>query len=144
MGDQTATTGSFAAAFDGTVYKLADVAANYGKIDMIFYSGSTLGKFIAGPTDDQIQTITWSNAVNWANWNPKNDTKFGKVTAADFDGATYASVAALTAGTTRVSSLANGDVVAFKTAAGKYGVFKVTALSTEITIEVKIQDQPAR
>ena len=83
-----------------------------------------------------------------------NETKFRKAAAADFDNATYNSVATLGAladldfangGDTPIEGLAVGDAYAFKTADAKYGIFSVTAVTgtNEGTIgfTVKIQDE---
>ncbi len=65
----------------------------------------------------------------------------------DYDSATYTSVAQLISDNDNnkiASDLKVGDVVAFKTASGKYGILKVKAISSNsdtgtITIDYKIQ-----
>ena len=143
LGAQNNSVGSFAAAFDGTVYTIAQVEANQAKIDIVYYYGTTSKDWLAAPSDSDIKTFNWDAALS-TKWSTRNSTMFKKVTATDYDNATYSSVAALAPTESGVKTLAAGDVLAIKTASGKYGVLKVTSVGGkadgQIKFSVKIQD----
>jgi len=143
-GQDNTTVGSFAAAFDGTVYKIVDAKANPSKIDIVYYysvGGSDTKNSLYSATNTDLQGVYSMSAT--ASW---NKTEFVAATANDYTNATYASVQALVTGTTmnKIGNLAVDQVYAFKTAGGKYGVLKVTSVASSasgsITFSVKIQD----
>jgi predicted heme/steroid binding protein len=151
LGAQTSSNGSSFLSVDGTVLQIADAKANSNKVDfMYYYSGGDLSTIVA-PSDASAAT-QFNNATNGvATWSVKNATKLKKLTGVTFESITNASAIedVSSTGSTKVTSLAVGDVVAFKTAstsakASKKGVFKVTAISAattagSITIQVKVE-----
>lgn len=70
-------------------------------------------------------------------------TKFAKVTGVTFDSATDADIAAITPAATKITGLAQGDVIAFLAADGTKGLIQVKALVTGVdgttTVVVKIK-----
>lgn len=140
------SVGSSFSTQDGTVYKVADAKTNSAKIDFIFYYGTTNFATIAAPNDAGAAQFS---VFQLSTWGTRNATKFKVSNTAAFDGATTSQQLAdafSNAGGNEGSAATNlkvGDVVAFKTEAGKNGVFKVTAIdaknSGSITIDVKVQ-----
>lgn len=143
-----ATYGSSFASADGTVYMLADAKTNAAKIDWMYYYGATNLATIASPKDASVTTI-YTGTNGPANWSVRNDTKFAKVTLTA--GVTWdlitndAEIVAKAAGITetKANTLTVGQIIAFKTVAGKMGLIKVTAISGTtagfITYDVKVQ-----
>ncbi len=139
-----AAAGSYATSTNKT-YKSSEAVANSSTIDFIYYyqAGGDLAELFS-PNSSKASTLN-----NYKDMTPKRDTKFKKVTMdettfnAITDDATIVETAtSLTA--SEVTNLVVGDVVAFKTADSKLGLFRVTALtattSGTITITVKVQE----
>ena len=95
------------------------------------------------------QKIFYST-IRAKNWSVKNSTKLAKITLST--GVTWDGISddseivkqANTVTTMKASLLAVGDIIAFKTAAGKMGLIKVTAITETtgadtITYGVKMQ-----
>ena len=156
LGAQDNTTGSFCASFEGMVYTVGELkgAGNYADIDIIYYYGDVNKSALFSPKAIVDADITWGGLLPVSSWTTINETKFRKAAAADFDNATYNSVATLGAladldiangGDAPIEGLAIGDAYAFKTADGKYGIFSITAITgtNEGTVgfTVKIQDE---
>jgi hypothetical protein len=155
LGGQDNAEGSFYASFDGGVYTISTLksGSHFGEIDLIYYVGATNKEAIFSPKAIVDNNITWESSVLIASWGTPNATKFKLVTADDYTNATYASVATLgvdatldiaNGGDTPIVGLKTDDVYAFKTAGGKYGVFKVNAVTAgatnTITLAVKVQE----
>lgn len=140
----------------GDTYKQADAATNAAKVDILYFYGSDAVKASFCSPADPLTTAY----PDVASWSVKNATTFAKsgkafdAIVADADLASaYTTGTPATNGTgtekaARIYNLAKGDVVAFKTAAGKYGVLKVVDIITakggagtgdNITIDVKVQ-----
>jgi len=141
LGAQNNTAAGFAASFEGTVFKAVEAPAQSTIIDVVYYNGNTNAESLMSPSFANANNLT---TTIWANWSVKNATKFVKITAAEYDAATYASVAATTPTLELANHLAVGDVYAFSTINSKKGVFKVTALTAgdngTATFEIKIQN----
>jgi len=155
LGAQDNSTGSFYASLDGSVYTITQLkdGNHYSKIDLIYYVGATNKEAIFSPKAIVDNNITWGSSVATANWGTPNATKFKLAAAADYTDATYASVQTLgsdaaldlaNGGDSPIVGLKVGDVYSFKTAGGKYGVFKVNAVTAgaanTITLAVKVQE----
>jgi hypothetical protein len=156
LGGQDNSNGSFYASLSGgSVYTTALLksGSHFGEIDLIYYVGATNKEAIFSPKAIVDADISWGGLVATTLWGTPNATKFKLAVAADYTDATYASVATLGAdasldlangGDTPIEGLKTGDVYAFKTAGGKYGVFKVTAVTAgatnTITLAVKVQE----
>jgi hypothetical protein len=155
LGAQDNVTGSFFASLTGNVWTIAELksGSHFAQVDLIYYVGATNKEAIFSPKAIVDNNITWSGSVTVASWGTPNATKFKLATASDYTNATFASVQTL--GTDASLDLANGgdnpivglktdDVYSFKTAGGKYGVFKVTAVTAgatnTITLAVKVQE----
>lgn len=140
--------GSSFASFDGTVYTLADAKANAAKIDWMYYYGATNLATLASPNDATVLAI-FTSTNGPANWSVRNDTRFAACTlpsgltwdniTTDAEIVPLASVAA----DTKANMLAIGQIVAFKTVAGKQGLIKIEAITGtgagSITYSVKVQ-----
>lgn len=147
MGAQgNSTVGSFLDAASGQVYLQSDAANNQEKIDIVYYYGSTNMATICAPNDPTVGGGT-GNLTLCEGWATTNATLFGTstVTATDFDAMTDDSTISGLSGMdqSKMTDLKANDVVAFETADGKKGLFKVAALTTgsdgTITIDVKVQ-----
>lgn len=152
LGAQTnATIGSSFASFDGTVYNLTDAKANSSKVDVIFFYGATNLATLSAPSNltDLNQVFTTASAPS--SWTTKNETKLLKDNSINFDainaGTAIPNVNAT--GAAKVSNVAVGDVICFRTAPtsaypNKNGVLKVVAISgntgtATITFNVKME-----
>lgn len=143
-GSTHATLESFYATSTGTKYLLAAAKTNAALVDFCYFYGATNKATLAAPADADAATMfTGTNGV--ASWSVKNATKFIASTI-DFAAiATTTDIAAVsfTSATTKSNNLAVGNVIAFKTAAGKIGFIKVTACTNandgSITLDVKVQ-----
>lgn len=145
LGAQSSSTGSFFASVDGTVMTLTQATSNQAKADFAYYYGDVNLATLAAPDDASLNggtgNFTWCQS-----WTTKNQTRFTltTLTTAEFDAATAATINALAdPAESKVSSLAQGKVIAFKTASGKKGLIKVTSITTgasgSITLDVKVQ-----
>jgi len=130
MGSFNDPKGSFYSTGNATVYTVAQAKLNQAAVDFIFFKGVTNLNAIAAPDDSEVNTIS---TYQLADWTVKNQTRFNAttMTAAEFDaiGNTYvfpefnATTAASLA-----KNLVNGQVLYFKTQAGKHGYIKVVDL----------------
>ncbi len=163
LGNQNAAVGSFFSSTDGMVLNSADAKANSAKVDLVYYysvggtAATDLGT-IAAPTDVNAQAVYGaSTSANIPSWATKNATKLKKIqgggpiydqitTGTQIEAGYNNSVAGPEG--SKAMQLAVNDVVGFKTAAGKHGVAKVTAITTptvannntsQITLSVKVQ-----
>ncbi|SFL33913.1 hypothetical protein SAMN05216357_11930 [Porphyromonadaceae bacterium KH3CP3RA] len=142
----------------GEVYPKIGAAEKSANIDLIsFFSGGTNRRFqIASPTAQNVADFVYTvvlygeDALN--NWPVRNETLFKRltITPSDFDLIVSAAEmealytdsdapAELTSG-----NLEDGNVIAFKTAAGKYGVFHMITRSGDanignLTVDIKVQ-----
>ena len=148
LGAQMNSTGSFYASASGSVYTSAQAKASQGNVDWVYYYDvANSYPVIAAPGDATAQTAVPSYFTGWTTFNNTmmvtTTSSFSSInTAADLATAyTNASGTPSTA----IPNIGVNSVVLFKTAAGKYGVFTVTALtpgnisSGSITLSVKVQ-----
>jgi len=122
----------------GETYTVADFATNSAKIDFGVFGGNTSKVALAAPSD--YLTTAYDLAALYPTAT-KNATAFAKSGTSDFDAiktralieGAYTKGTPATDGTqvktTRIYNIAAGDVIAFKTAAGKYGVLKVKTVN---------------
>jgi len=145
LGAQSSSTGSFFASVDGTVMTLNQATSNQAKADFAYYYGDVNLATLAAPDDASLNggtgNFTWCQS-----WTTKNQTRFAltTLTTAEFDAATATTINALAdPAESKVTSLAQNKVIAFKTASGKKGLIKVTSITTgasgSITLDVKVQ-----
>jgi hypothetical protein len=123
--------GSFLATSNGTIYSKTDAKTNASLIDFVYsYRGGNYLAFLAAPSDALLDATVNIKAENWSVY---NTTKFkaSSLSSSDFDAITndteIATITGLTE--TNVLNLQVGNVVAFKTATGKLGYFKVKAIN---------------
>ncbi|MGB9747897.1 MAG: hypothetical protein ACPLXM_13305 [Bacteroidales bacterium] len=145
LGAQKSSTGSFFASVDGTVMTLNQATSNQAKADFAYYYGDVNLATLAAPDDASLNggagNFTWCQS-----WTTKNQTRFAltTLTTAEFDAATATTINALAdPAESKVTSLAQNKVIAFKTASGKKGLIKVASITTgtsgSITLDVKVQ-----
>ena len=147
LGAQDNTEGSSCASIDGSVYKIAQVQANIGKIDFVYHY-QTPGN-LAQIVSPAKANLSWLNSIT----SVKNDTKFTApltLSDADFIKITATSgselidelVTATSATADRAANLKAGDYFGFITQGGKKGIVKVVAQSGTaagtVTIEIKV------
>jgi hypothetical protein len=151
LGSHQSSNGSSFASFDGSVYSLADAKANADKVDFLYFYGATNLATIAAPDDATAATVFFDATNGLQTWSVLNNTRFTltDMTPEEYNGVLNSAsliVIVNNANPTesKVNQLAVDDVVAFKTAAGKYGMFIVTNLvegaAGDIEISVKIED----
>ncbi|NMB72529.1 MAG: hypothetical protein GYA22_10310 [Bacteroidales bacterium] len=145
LGAQSSSTGSFFASVDGTVMTLNQATSNQAKADFAYYYGDVNLATLAAPDDASLNggtgNFTWCQS-----WTTKNQTRFAltTLTTAEFDAATATTINALAdPAESKVTSLAQNKVIAFKTASCKKGLIKVASITTgasgSITLDVKVQ-----
>jgi hypothetical protein len=141
---------STCASADGSTYAAATATSAQKKtVDFVYFnaSGTSFGIYSPAAVPTACTTI-----VAWASAD-KNTTLFAKNTTLDFATATYAQVKAaadaIATTATTVTGLAAtspNNVVVFKTAAGKVGIFKVNSITTgflatdNVNINIKVQN----
>lgn len=152
-GQENNAFGSFFATDTGLVYGSVDLSASVAlqsKIDFVYFYGSTNGASIGAPSDATVAVAHTGN-TSLPNWSVKNTTLFSSnvYTVAKYDSiindSALIKIDSASFSSTLVPTLSADRVVAFKTANGKIGMFKV--ISTEgdfggnraITINVKVQ-----
>lgn len=151
LGAQTnATIGSSFASLNGLVYNLTDAKTNANKIDVIFFYGTTNLATLSAPSNTADLDQVFTTASKPSTWTVQNGTKLEKRNSVNFESITTGNQIdnVESTGTAKVSGLAVGDVILFRTAntsafPNKNGALKVTALSgtsgtATITFNVKI------
>jgi len=153
LGAQTAAAGSFFSTSTGAVYQIADAKANSSLIDLCYYFGNAASgedAVIASP-DDTEADVYYGATNRPSTWTTRNATRLATTTLSATDFASVNTLTKLqnnaapanTATNTSITNLSVNDVVAFKTAGGKLGLFRVSSLTASatgsITIEVKVQ-----
>jgi len=131
MGAQFNEAGSFLSTSNGVVYNKTNAKANASIVDFAYsYRGDNMLAFIAAPSDAILDVPLNIKGDSWSKY---NDTKFklSSLTTDEFDAilddSKISSLSDLTE--TKVLNLKVNNVVAFKTAAGKLGYFKVKAIN---------------
>ena len=132
--------GSFLSTSNGTVYSSADAKLNSSLIDFVYcYRGVTSNvtyKAIIGAPSDADVKLGHANTTGFTSWSNYNNTlfKYSSLTSSEFDAivddAEFNNMPTLEE--THVFDLAEGDIVAFKTQAGKYGYFRVKSINVGI------------
>jgi len=146
MGAQSnANIGSFYNVAADRVMLFSEAQNAQSTVDFVYYYGASNLATVAAPADATVPQVL----APVANWTTRNSTKFIKkptLTTTDFSGATEQTLIQAWDGTedTKVIQLAVGNIVAFKTVNGKYGLFRVSNISGtdgtgSITIDVKVQ-----
>ena len=140
LGSQYAKEGSFFSTTNGSVYTVANSAASSSLIDLIYYysgdgtvgqSTSGNGATIGGADDTNILGVY--NGIS--SWSTKNKTRFTtlspSVSVSEFDALNDDSKIAVISdfNETKKIGLAEGNIIAFKTAAGKKGLVKINKLT---------------
>ena len=125
--------GSFFSSIEGITYTVGQTSASpltQAKIDFLFFKGATNQNTMASPDDADANTI---NDLKLNLWTNKNQTRFNAttITAAQFDaiGETYQfPTFNLSAQTSKMNNLVNGQVFLFKTKNDKLGLVKIVDL----------------
>jgi hypothetical protein len=130
MGSFNDPAGSFYSTTEEAVYRVAEAKERQDKIDFIFFRGETQlnQNTFAAPDDEAVNTI---ETFQLNEWTTKNQTRFmmSQMTAAEFDAIGEFHIFPEFTGTlTRANQLQNGNVVYFRTEAGKHGYIKVIDL----------------
>jgi hypothetical protein len=112
---------TYAPKVDATTF--LDVATQ-AKVDFVYFNdkGTSFGIYAPSAVPTAIST-------SFSGWTTKNPTTFAKSTSIVYSSATYTQVAdaAKTITANSVTGLEKGDVVVFKTASGKVGLFEVVS-----------------
>lgn len=156
LGGQTNNSlGSFYSTSEDSIYFTNSADSNQSKIDLIYYFGLNSGdsSVIASPKDAVFNNTNDQNPhVKVKTWTVKNNTTFLKLGLSPSafmalkNDSLFKSDLDSNVVATKITKLKIGDVVGFKTQAGKYGAYHVkainntTALTRSITIDIKIQE----
>ena len=136
LGAEGNTNGHYFSASSGNVFQDATAKDSSAVVDFLYYNEGSAT--LAAPYNNAAQNVYNTPPFAIASWTFKNDTRFKLGQAADYALDTNSGIAAAynentTGGANRISSLAQGDVVLFKTGAGKYGVLQITQISLSPT-----------
>jgi hypothetical protein len=139
---------TFIAFSTGATYTSTEAAASSASIDAGYFFGATAQAALASPSD------YLTTAYDLSSWATKNETLFKTTSGVSYDNtatATQAKAAydggtatgqngggANAAKSTRIYTLTNGQIFAFKTASGKYGVGRVRAVTAGATGQIAI------
>ena len=152
-GQNNATLGSFFASDSGVVVSSSAAGASasvQGRIDLVYFYGTSNQASIGAP-NDSVVAIAHNGSTSLSTWTVKNATKFYATTlspstfTASANDSLIKTIDATSYSASLVNMLTVGKVVAFKTAAGKFGLFHVSAIGgttgsdRSITIDVKVQ-----
>lgn len=131
---------TYTAGLSGTANK------NSGNIDFVYYFGDNDKNAFAAPSNADGAKKIWGLEIN--TWARQNQTKFKTttLTSAEFDNiknsskieTDFANIDFATGTTEKVTTLAVGSVIAFKTALGVKGLAKFTAISADATGSTKV------
>src|SRR5690554_1126756 len=159
LGNDKSTTGSFYSTSTDEVFKVSEAITNSELVDFVFFYGSKFSASIAAPSDDaaaefNVYKLDGVDENGAPLWTTKNATKLQQITSLTeetFDAISNTDEALIDATEnsedwiTRAGGLTEGNIVAFVTAKGKKGLFKVTKVEgaygqeSKITLEVKVQ-----
>lgn len=146
LGAQNSTVGHFYSLADNSVYTDANIAGNESSVDMVYYVGKN-NETISSPA-----MSSEGNILGVDTWTTKNETLYAKttdVTDTQFDEMqndelllVAASIAAEN-WKAKAKDVSVGDYYYFKTQNNKYGLLRVTAVTTgndgTVTFDVKVQ-----
>jgi hypothetical protein len=145
-GQDNLSIGSYLDADAGTVRLKAAAITNAATIDVVYYYGSTNHATLTAPDDATVNGGA-GNLTLCTDFSVKNATRFGSssVSSADFTAMTndalLTGITGLSA--SKMTAVAEGNIIAFQTAAGKKGLIKVASITTgaggTITLDVKVQ-----
>ncbi len=150
--------GQFLSASDGVVYTKEEAASNSAVIDIVSFYSAASGK--AGYALTSPSTTNANSAYGTGTWANKNATSFKRlanpeeITGTIYNGYTKASQleerynSASAEAVEVVNTLAKNEMIAFKTASGKYGILMITGKDDHtkvkhtgtITIKYKIAE----
>ncbi|MCD4792509.1 MAG: hypothetical protein K8R54_04690 [Bacteroidales bacterium] len=146
LGDQNENEGSFIDLETSTIYFVNDCEASAADIDLMYYWGNDGNSSIYSPQG--AVDAGFNNYGNIGNWSVLNTTKLKSDDDADYDNATYASVAEGIGSSTEqgITQITEGNLIYFKTDAGRCGIMKIGTVEEgkkgilTISFSYKIQD----
>jgi len=140
------------ASIDGSTYSYTEGASKSASIDFgYFYDTAKTGSTVNGHTFYALAASTFA-PYDYSTWT-KNATIMKKITSPSFNSYTSGGILRSTGisnlasgATPKVNQLASGNLVIFKTAAGKYGVAQINFISAAgsspsvyINVDVKVE-----
>jgi hypothetical protein len=148
LGAQISSSGNAFASTNGIVYILADAKTNSALIDWVYY-WDAIGEGTLSAPSDSAAALQYNNGSNGIqNWQVRNATKFKILTGA-FTWSKIVNDSLITienqsgVNLSKVNNLTVGNIIAFKTAAGKEGLILIDAITNDvtgtITFDVKVQ-----
>lgn len=151
LGAQNSSIGISFATGNGTVYNLADAKDNASEIDLMYFYGATNLAILAAPDDIDAQMVYDDPTNGLGTWDVLNNTRFKATTLSSGEFNMITTLTQLIAivvipsapDQTKISSLAIGQVLAFETWDGKYGILRVDNLTgaTDGSIEITVKVQ---
>lgn len=144
LGNQNSSAGSFYSTATNRVYTQTDAKANSTMIDILHYYGANNKATLASPADGDAGTIFNNPTTGLQTWGKRNDTKFGRMVGGRtaYDAITSSALiatAASNANSSAVTNLQPGELVTFRTEAGKYGVAYISEVSGSNTVSGSIK-----
>lgn len=130
LGSWNDPIGSFYNTVDEVAYTVSAAKQNQEKVDFLFFLGAVNQNTIAAPDDADANTI---NTFELEDWTTKNATRFNttNMTASEFDAITDLHVFPefdVAGATSKANQLVTGQVVMFRTVAGKLGYIQIKDL----------------
>jgi hypothetical protein len=145
LGSWNDPIGSFYNIVDEMAYTVSAAKQNQEKVDFLFFLGAVNQNTIAAPDDEDANTIA---TFELGDWTTKNATRFNAsdMTAEEFDAITDLHVFPefdVAGATSKANQLATGQVVMFRTVAGKLGYIKINDLyrsGDKILLDVIVEE----
>jgi hypothetical protein len=124
--------GSFYGSSNNEVFNVTSANQNQGLVDMVFFYGASNQYTLAAPSDASFSNGSPGQITSLGiqNWTTRNATNFRTTTLTDFSSITKgADIATAYSAGSNTNSKANlltaGQIIAFQTQAGKYGLCKI-------------------
>ena len=153
LGSYSSNYGSSFCSSTGVIFSMLNAWAGSDSIDFLYFYGAANLATIAAPNDTDAEAVFNDGTIGLEQWTTRNATMFKTttLTATEFDAISndISIIDAVEgANLTKITEIAENDVIAFKTAAtsahpGKQGLIKVYSITTgaggDINISVKVQ-----
>lgn len=121
------------------VLNMSSAKSSSGDVDIMYYYGTGNFASLGAPANADVKTVFNSSATGIQLWATKNDTKFKKITVANWDNVVAADITAATLGTdNQIIKLSVGDILVFQTAGSIKGYIKVTDITTGDNGQIKL------
>lgn len=148
LGSWNSMLGSCFSSTNGIVYGMSEAFYNQSLIDLLYWYGASSFANIGSPADPNAGQVFNTGPYALQNWTTKNDTRFKTTVMSVYEFSQVTDAAAVVAQATgadqtRISNLAQEQVIGFITVTGKHGLILINSIEPgsdgTITIDVKVE-----